>query len=288
MATIADAAAPEAGQDAPKYDYVVISMKALPEAYDVADMIEPLVTPGHTSVLLIQNGLGIEVPLLKKYPSNPILSGVSMVGTRTEGANGILHTATERLILGPHFHDENCPREKSIKAAEIFQGLYSAGGCRSCEVELDMPKARWQKLLWNGSFNTLCALMGMDVGQILSSGLRESHLLPMMWEMVEIAKKADRVEFADPEKIVNTLAYGLPDTTPYRPSMLLDTEYGRPMEIEVILGTAVRKAKVAKVDANHLENVYGLLNALQWKNEQKALGRHHSVASGPIDGSKLM
>lgn len=287
MATIADAATPESGHESQPYDYVLVSTKQLPESYDIADMIEPLITPGHTAILLIQNGLGIEVPLIAKYPSNPILTGVSMLGSRTVGDNGILHTATERLIMGPHFHDA-CSREKSIQAAEDFQKLYSAGGCKSCEVEFDMPMARWKKLLWNGSFNTLCALMCMDVGQVLSSGLRESHLLPMMWEMVAIAKAADGVEFDDAEKLVKTLAYGLPDNTPYRPSMLLDTEHGRPMEIEVILGTAVKKAKECGVNANHLENVYFLLKGLQWKNEQKALGRHSSVATGPIDGSKLI
>lgn len=287
VASISGAAVPEPGQDLQPYDYVLVSTKQLPESYDIADIISPLVTPGHTAILLIQNGLGIEVPLIAKFPSNAVLSGVSMIGSRTVGDNVIIHAATERLIMGPHFH-EACSREKSIEAAETFQKLYSAGGCKSCQVELDMPKARWQKLLWNGAFNTLCALMGMDVGQVQSSGMRESHLLPMMWEMIEIAKAADGVEFEDPEKIIKVLAFGLPDNTPYRPSMLLDTELGRPMEIEVILGTAVRKAKEVKVNANHLENVYYLLKALQWKNEQKALGRHTSVASGPIDGSKLM
>lgn len=287
MAIIEDAAKPEAGQELPPYDYVVISTKNLPESYDMADMISPLVTPEHTAILLIQNGLGIEGPMIAKYPKNAVLSGVSMIGTSTVGANGIKHAATERLVLGPHFHD-TCPREKSIKAAEEFQKLYSAGGCKSCQVELDMPKARWQKLLWNGSFNTLCALMTMDVGQVLSSGLRQSHLLPMMWEMIEIAKKVDGVEFEDADTVIKTLAFGLPDNTPYRPSMLLDAEHGRPMEIEVILGTAVRKAKEGGVNAFHCESVYYLLKALQWKNEQKALGNHVSVATGPIDGSRLM
>lgn len=30
---------------------------------------------------------------------------------------------------------------------------------------------------------------------------------------------------------------------PYRPSMLVDLDYGRPMEVEVIVGNVVRKAR---------------------------------------------
>ena len=249
------------------YDYVVVSTKQLPEQYCVADLIRSIVTEGHTTIVLIQNGLGIEIPLIAAYPSNTILSGVSMIGSRVIEPNGISHIGTERLVLGPHFH-EGLPREDQIASAEQFAELYKAGDCKSCVVELDMPKARWQKLLWNGTFNTLCALMGMDVGQIQSSGARESMVVPMMYEMLSIARAADGVEFDNAEKVVRGLAYGLPDDCPYRPSMLLDAELGRAMEMEVILGNAVRRATEAGVGCPKLESVYRLLKTLRWRNEQ--------------------
>lgn len=164
--------------------------------------------------------------------------------------------------------------------------MYEAGGCKSAVVELDMPKARWQKLLWNGTFNTLCALMGCDVGELQSSGGRETMLVPMMYELLAIAKGADGVEFENGDGLVKTLAYGLPDDCPYRPSMLVDADHGRPMEIETILGEAVRKAKRAGVEALKCESTYNLLKVLQWKNAQKALGFNGSVGGQP-DGTHL-
>lgn len=49
----------EAAQsDDTPFDYILVTMKALPEVYDVAEIIAPAVTPGKTTIVLIQNGLG--------------------------------------------------------------------------------------------------------------------------------------------------------------------------------------------------------------------------------------
>ena len=46
---------------------------------------------------------------------------------------------------------------------------------------------------------------------------------------------------------------------PYKTSMLLDFEAGRPMETEAILGNAVRAGQRAGVPIPHLESVYALM-----------------------------
>jgi 2-dehydropantoate 2-reductase len=46
---------------------------------------------------------------------------------------------------------------------------------------------------------------------------------------------------------------------PYKTSMLLDYEAGRPMEVEAILGNAVRKAEKLGVKVPHMKTLYGLL-----------------------------
>jgi 2-dehydropantoate 2-reductase len=46
---------------------------------------------------------------------------------------------------------------------------------------------------------------------------------------------------------------------PYKTSMLLDFENGRPMEVEAILGNAVRIARSLDVPIPHLETLYALL-----------------------------
>lgn len=52
-------------------DYVVVSTKNIPEITRIENLIAPVVSP-ETSIVLIQNGLGIELPFLKKFPKNVI------------------------------------------------------------------------------------------------------------------------------------------------------------------------------------------------------------------------
>jgi len=47
--------------------------------------------------------------------------------------------------------------------------------------------------------------------------------------------------------------------------MLLDVKNGRPMEIEVIVGEIVRKAKELNVNIPRIETVYALLMIIQWQ-----------------------
>jgi 2-dehydropantoate 2-reductase len=46
---------------------------------------------------------------------------------------------------------------------------------------------------------------------------------------------------------------------PYKTSMLLDYEAGRPMEIEVILGNTVRASRREGIDSPYLESLYATL-----------------------------
>jgi 2-dehydropantoate 2-reductase len=53
---------------------------------------------------------------------------------------------------------------------------------------------------------------------------------------------------------------------PYKTSMLLDFEAGRPLEVEAIAGNAVRAAQRAGVAVPHLESLYALLKLADRKS----------------------
>jgi ketopantoate reductase len=103
--------------------------------------------------------------------------------------------------------------------------------------------------------------MSFNVGEVNRSGLRETMIIPMMTELVAIAA-ADGYTLSP--KIVQNMAYALPNDADYRPSMLLDADHGREMEIDAILGAPLRKAKELGVPAPKLQSVYDLLSAREW------------------------
>ena len=57
-----------------------------------------------------------------------------------------------------------------------------------------------------------------------------------------------------------------------RPSMLLDWEAGRPLEIEVILGNPVRIARAKGVELPRLQTLYALLKSMQTLRESEKKG----------------
>lgn len=48
----------EAARSGEPFDYIVVTLKALPDIYSVPDIIEPAVVEGKTTIVLIQNGIG--------------------------------------------------------------------------------------------------------------------------------------------------------------------------------------------------------------------------------------
>jgi ketopantoate reductase len=120
-----------------KYDYVVVSTEQLPERYSVAILI---------------------APLIKASPQNVTTSAVSMIGSCTEGTNKIKHIGHDILQIAPHYHP-GVPNEISLERTQTFIDMYNAGGAKECTLAPDMPRARRQQLLRNGTYNTVCALM---------------------------------------------------------------------------------------------------------------------------------
>ncbi|EEH21403.1 hypothetical protein PABG_03619 [Paracoccidioides brasiliensis Pb03] len=200
------------------FDYVVVTTKQLPDVFSVSDLIiRPAVTLGLTTVMLIQNGINIEVPVIEAFPTNTVMSSITMIGPHTEGENTIIQLGLNIQIMGPHFYTglERCVQTQQ---AREFVNIYKAGREgeeAKCTYSEEMPVARWQKLLWNATFNTLCTLMRMDVGELLSSGGRESLLIPAMWEVYSIAKAAGAPPSQD---MIPFYAYQQPDDCRYRPA----------------------------------------------------------------------
>ncbi|KAL2064361.1 hypothetical protein VTL71DRAFT_4855 [Oculimacula yallundae] len=246
-----------------RYDFLVLCTKQLPDKYSLAAMVSPLITPGFTTIVLIQNGIFIHVPFTTKFPQNVTISAVSMIGSFTEGANKVKQIGPDILQIGAHYHsgvDDSVSSERT----QTFIDMYSSGGAKSCILAPDMMLARYAKLLWNAPYNCLCALMGMTVGEVQRSGAREKLVEPIMREIVAIAK-ADGTELS--EELVQEMLWRSPETSKWRPSMMLDREHGRPMEIEVILGDAIRKGKELGVQVKVMESVYELLCLVRWRSD---------------------
>ncbi|CUM66559.1 uncharacterized protein PRCAT00004228001 [Priceomyces carsonii] len=247
------------------YDYVVVTTKNTPDIFKTEDLIEPVVTPKKTIILLSQNGIGIEEPIIKKFPGNIVLSGVSMISSN-KYVTDVKHVSTDILGVG-YFDDGFSDAELQKEAAENFIGLY-ANEFNDCKYDPNVKYARWRKLVYNATLNSICTLTGVDSGRLDIFGGVDGIVRTAMREVLEIAK-SDGIDL--PESIMETMIRA-DDGIWCTPSMLVDVRKGNFIECEVISGNPVRIAKKNGVSAPYLTMAYELLKVVQGRlKEEKGL-----------------
>lgn len=274
---------PHATQDHP-YDYVICTTKNIPDIPpSVVDLIRPAVTPGHSVIVLIQNGLNIEKPLHQAFPQNIVLSGVSLMGADELSPGEILQNDKDRLIVGP-FLSPNLDDQPQIDAAHDFVRIYSASGKVDCSYQADVLFGRWRKLMYNAVWNPICALTDLDTSRFrLASDPSDSAsplallVIPAMNEIRAAAKAAANVDL--PESLVEDMVECDPIEIFCSPSMQQDRRKKRFIEFENLVGEALREGEKAGVSMPIVRTIYGLCKAVQWRTKE---------TSGLVDAQKLM
>ena len=148
------------------FDFILVTTKNIADVPpSVAELIAPAVTPGKTTIMLLQNGLNIEKPLLAAFPSNAVLSGVSLIGATELQPGHVLHDDRDRLIVGA-YDNPNVPMSVSAERASRFVEIYSASGNVTCEYNADVGFVRWRKLIYNACYNSACAIVQMDTARM--------------------------------------------------------------------------------------------------------------------------
>ncbi|KAK4195745.1 ketopantoate reductase PanE/ApbA-domain-containing protein [Triangularia verruculosa] len=285
-----------------KWDYIIVTTKALPDVSDDSALIAPLVSPG-TCIVLIQNGVGVEEPYRLRFPTNPIVSGVTVISAEQISPGVIRQNRWTRLHLGPYSDSANsndrdsgdgttgalvpsspstAPTTPDPSDPDSVNEQLASSGLAHCDAlghywtalgsipditvssEIDLQLIRWHKLTINAAFNPSSVLSGGlgNADMVRDPELRR-HLHGVMkeiWDAApEILGRGFPAELAGPEKILRSTERNVGS----KPSMLLDWEGGRRMELEVILGNPVRLGRRRGVELQRMGTLYALLKSAQ-------------------------
>ncbi|KAK6438608.1 hypothetical protein LTR95_005180, partial [Oleoguttula sp. CCFEE 5521] len=178
------ARSPTEAKELGPFDYVIVSTKAFPGV--TPQIIAPAISES-TTIVLIQNGIGIEDEYAKAFPNNPLLSCVVYLPTTQVSPGHIVMGATEILQIGTYPATSSSDSPAYQSAERLVQTLTSAGS--STTLHVDIQEKRWQKLLINASWNPICALtLSRDVAYLASSPEAENVVTAVMAEVVSIAR----------------------------------------------------------------------------------------------------
>ncbi|KAE8225982.1 hypothetical protein CF319_g1348 [Tilletia indica] len=261
-----------------RWDYIIVTTKALPDIVDDAAQIKPLVADGHSAIVLIQNGVGIERPHRLAFPANPVISAVTVISAEQISQGVIRQNRWMRIHLGAFYSDgpkSSKPSASFEKASEGAVGrlvdLLKAGGVSdaSSHTSAELQLIRWHKLTINSAFNPSAVLSGGSTNSAMSLDPElRLHVRGIMQEIWDTAPKILGQPFdshlATPDQILKSTERN----TSGRPSMLVDWEHGRPMELEVILGNPIRIAREHGLEMPRMQSLYALLTMAQRRRDE--------------------
>jgi len=245
-------------QNGNPFDYILICSKSIKTTPSAAELVAPAVGP-HTTIALIQNGIGIEAEYSTLFPENPLLSCVVYLPATQTSPAVISHKEVERLHLGTFPADASSQHKA---AAESFVSLLHTANA-NFKTHDDVQFERWSKLLVNASWNPICALSRSRDAEFLAASPQSLEYVRGV--MLEIAAIAQAMGYATIDaklvdlQIDRARVRALPGV---EPSMLADAKAERNMEVDAIVGNALAMAKDKGIQTPLLTSLYVLLRSL--------------------------
>lgn len=227
-------------EDVPPCDIVIVALKTVNERL-LVELLPPLLRED-SLVLLIQNGVGVEADVQNLFPDIALAAGLAFICSAKVGPGHINHQCYGHINIANY----SCQDQKKIEM--LIDDFRDAGIDAAC---VEYHEARWKKAVWNMPFNGLTVVLNAQTDQILANPATEQLVRDLMMEVVE-ASRALGVDHVD-EPFVEQMMDMTRVMTPYSPSMKLDFDNHRPMEIEYIYSKPIAMAKEAGFHARKLE-----------------------------------
>ncbi len=241
-------------KDMPQCDVVFVCLKSTNNVL-LKDMLPPLLHKD-TLVVMIQNGIGVEYDLQKLFPHLSIAAGLAFIGTGKVGKGHIHHQIFGKLTIAPYSFNNTALID------HIISDFTEVG---MIAVTANYAEARWKKAVWNIPFNGLTVVLNTATNNILSNPATERLAYDMMIEVIRAAN-AVGVERAIPESFADNMMASTKTMPPYSPSMKLDFDFHRPLEINYIYsrpiedalkaGYDMRKVAMLEVELKFIQDTY--------------------------------
>jgi len=228
-------------------DLVIVGLKTTANA-ELERLIPPLLHEG-TLLLTLQNGLGNEEFLARRWGAERVLGGLCFVCLNRTAPGVIEHFGHGTLSLG-EFQRAPMERTRAIGA------LFSAAGIETHVVE-NLVTERWRKLVWNIPFNGLSIATG---GKTCDALLADEGLQAQVRGlMAETIAGAAALGHAIPASLIDLQIERTLPMGAYKPSSLIDWQDGRAVEVESIWGEPWRQGTAAGAQLPRLELLYQVL-----------------------------
>ncbi len=217
----------------PKSDIVLVALKSVRQ--QTLYQILPPLLKDDTLVVLIQNGIGLEADLKSHFPTLSIAAGLAFICSSKTEPGVVRHDCYGSINIGNY----SCADKKKIDG--FIDDLRSAGVDAN---EVEYHEARWKKAVWNMPFNGMSVVHDADTAELLER--YPQLILDQMHEVIDAANACGvhNLDYTFADKMIQMTQ----SMVPYYPSMKLDYDFHRPMEIHYLYSRPIEVAAAAGFD----------------------------------------
>jgi len=193
-------------------------------------------------VVILQNGLGVEEPfaaaLAGVAPGVVVLGAMSFICSARTAPGVIDHTDYERVTVGA-----TAPGGAADAAVAAVVEDFAGAGVPT-EALGDLVAGRWRKLAWNIPFNGLSVVLDATTAEMVGDPSCRQVVVDIMGEVVAGAAGCGHPVG---ERTIEDLLASTEAMVPYAPSMKLDYDARRPLELDAIYAAPMGAAAQAGV-----------------------------------------
>lgn len=218
--------------DMPPCDVVIVGLKTT-NNHLLPQLLPPLLKPG-TLVVLIQNGIGVEADVQQMFPHVQLAAGLAFICSAKTQPGVVSHQCYGQINFGNY----------SCRDTELMQQVvddFNAAGVTAGLVEYE--EARWKKAVWNMPFNGMTVALNTRTDLLLKNAATRQLIRDLMMEVIGAAQHLG-VKNID-ETFADKMITMTDEMTPYSPSMKLDFDFKRPMEIKYLYSRPIETARQA-------------------------------------------
>jgi 2-dehydropantoate 2-reductase len=226
------------------FDLVLVCVK-LADTQSAADIVKPLAGPG-TAILSLQNGIDGEAILGSALGRDDIMGGVSYISAHIKEPGVIEHVTPHAKIVFGEFSGQETPRAKAILDA------FSSARFES-ELVGDIERQLWRKFVLLSAFAGACTLRGEDCGTLRANPEGRQLYQDLVAEAVAVGRAKGIDLPLELEESVRGNLDKLPG--PMKPSMLIDLERGKPLELPWLSGSVARLGDELGIDTPASDSV---------------------------------
>lgn len=238
----------------PAVDVVILAVKtteteaALPLVAELAG--------AEATVVVLQNGLGVEEMIARALPGHPVLGGMCFTCAHKVGPGHVHHLDQGRVSMG-----EWRPGDEPAGLTPTLLAVvddFSGAGVPTTALE-DLAEGRWRKLAWNIPFNGLSVVLDAGTDALVADPASRELVIALMSEVLAGAAACEHT--IEPE-LVDALLANTETMTPYATSMKLDYDAGRPLELERIFAAPLLAARAAGFEMARTHTLWSQLRFL--------------------------